>query len=283
MVTPPVAEDWVRYWRLPDEPVEAMHAHFRTHVYHRHSHETYSFGVTETGVQAFTCRGGSYASTAGMVMAFNPDEPHDGHAGTGTGFTYRMIHIGPSLVTDLLTELACRPAALPLFRSPVLAEPGAALALRRLHAAVSGGAPPLAVGERLSAAVAILCLRGASQPSPPAPRMTRRDQVAAAAKVAELLAACYASPVTGAQVAAVAGSSRHAAYRAFLACYGLAPSEYQRQLRLRAARRLLAAGTPPAQAAAQAGFADQAHLTRWFRRSYGITPARYGQAAAPGS
>jgi hypothetical protein len=31
-----------------------MHAHFTSHVYHRHSHESYSFGVTETGAQAFT-------------------------------------------------------------------------------------------------------------------------------------------------------------------------------------------------------------------------------------
>ena len=34
-----------------------MHAHFSGHVYHRHSHETYSLGVTESGAQGFTCRG----------------------------------------------------------------------------------------------------------------------------------------------------------------------------------------------------------------------------------
>jgi AraC-like DNA-binding protein len=28
-------------------------------------------------------------------------------------------------------------------------------------------------------------------------------------------------------------------------------------------------------AAGTAGFADQAHLTRWFRRCYAITPAAY--------
>jgi AraC-like DNA-binding protein len=55
----------------------------------------------------------------------------------------------------------------------------------------------------------------------------------------------------------------------------MAPSDFQRQLRLRAARRLLVAGHPVAYAATLAGFADQAHLTRWFRRSYGITPGAY--------
>jgi len=43
-------------------------------------------------------------------------------------------------------------------------------------------------------------------------------------------------------------------------------------------RRLLSGGISPARAATEAGFADQAHLNRWFRRYYGVTPGAY-QAA----
>src|SRR5690348_4522257 len=74
------AGEWVRYWRSTDRPVEAMHAHFRRHHYDLHTHDTYSFGLTETGAQSFGCRGAARTSAAGMVMAFNPDEPHDGRA-----------------------------------------------------------------------------------------------------------------------------------------------------------------------------------------------------------
>ncbi len=105
-----VGGDWSRYWRSVDEPLEAMHAHFREHVYHRHSHDTYSFGVTESGAQSFTCRGAAYTSAAGMVMAFNPDDPHDGRATTGQGFSYRMIHVGPGLVAEVLADIGGRPA-----------------------------------------------------------------------------------------------------------------------------------------------------------------------------
>ena len=76
--------------------------------------------------------------------------------------------------------------------------------------------------------------------------------------------------------------SRFAAYRAFRVRYGLSPSEYQRQLRLRAARQALASGAAIADVAAAAGFADQAHLTRWFRRCYGITPGAYRAASGSG-
>ncbi len=103
-----VSGDWARYWRSADEPLEAMYAHFREHVYHRHSHDTYSFGVTESGAQSFTCRGAAHTSAAGMVMAFNPDDPHDGHASTGQGFSYRMIHIGPGLVAGVLADIGGR-------------------------------------------------------------------------------------------------------------------------------------------------------------------------------
>lgn len=87
------------------------------------------------------------------------------------------------------------------------------------------------------------------------------------------------SPLTADDLAAAADCSRYAAYRAFSATFGLAPSDYQRQLRLREARRLLGTGMPAAQVATDVGFADQAHLTRWFRRCYGVTPGAYRQAA----
>jgi hypothetical protein len=59
----------------------------------------------------------------------------------------------------------------------------------------------------------------------------------------------------------------------------MSPGDYQRQLRLREARSLIAAGRPISEAAALAGFADQSHLSRWFTRSYGVTPGDYQRAA----
>ena len=267
--------DWVSYWRSADQPLEAMHAHFRDHVYHRHSHETYSFGVTESGAQAFTCRGGRHVSTAGLVMAFNPDDPHDGHAATGDGFTYHMIHIGPALLAGTLADITGRESGLPLFPLPVLRDAALGAGLRRLYAALTQPVAPLAVSEQLSWVIA-LASRNAASPDRARPAPLRaEDSAAAAERIRVLLHDCYAERLTGDDVAAAAGRSRFAGYRAFYSRYGLSPSEYQRGLRLRAARRALARGRAAADVAAAAGFADQAHLTRWFRRCYGITPGAY--------
>ena len=113
----------------------------------------------------------------------------------------------------------------------------------------------------------------------PAP-LRERESIAAAERIRALLDGSYAERLTGGDVAAAARASRYAGYRAFHSRYGVSPSEYQRGLRLRAARRALAQGAPAAEVAAVAGFADQAHLTRWFRRSYGITPGAYQLAVA---
>jgi AraC-like DNA-binding protein len=262
------AQDWARYWRADGVPVEAMHAHFSSHVYHRHSHESYSFGVTETGVQAFTCRHGRHVSGPGMVMAFNPDDPHDGHAADDAGFTYRMVHIWPEFFASLIG--AGQP--LPLFRSPVLDDPVTARSLRRLHIALTGPASELERYECLAVAARLL-VRHASAGVRPDPA---ESDARVAARVRELIHDRYAAgDLTAGDLAAAAGCNRYAAYRAFRQAYGLAPSDYQRQLRIRAARQLLARDVTPSVAAAEAGFADQAHLTRWFRRYYGVTPGAY--------
>ena len=258
-----------------------MHAHFTSHVYHRHSHESYSFGVTENGAQAFTCRHGRHVSGPGMVMAFNPDDPHDGHAATGGGFTYRMVHIWP----EFFVSLASADRPLPLFRVPVLADPLIARSLRRLHTALTGPASELERYDRLTATARLL-VRHASRHAcveqvPAGPAELGADPGLAARIRALIHDAGTAADLTADDLAAAAGCSRYAAYRAFHQAYGLAPSDYQRQLRVRAARGLLSRGVPPAVAAAEAGFADQAHLTRWFRRYYGITPGAYRSAVGP--
>ncbi|HEU5157127.1 MAG TPA: AraC family transcriptional regulator [Streptosporangiaceae bacterium] len=282
-----MADDWSRYWRSAEQPLEAMHAHFERHVYHRHSHETYSFGVTEAGAQTFTCRGAAHTSAAGMIMAFNPDDPHDGHAADETGFTYRMVHVGPELVTGVLADVAERRVGRPLFAEPVLHDLAAARSLRALHAALLGdppGSTALRRDELLAATVTALVRRAASRPgrialsapsAPSASVATPRDAARLADRARRLIDATYLEDISAESLAAATGRSRFTVYRAFTAVYGMAPSDYQRQLRLREARRLLALGRPIGEVAAQTGFADQGHLTRWFGRYYGVTPGGY--------
>jgi AraC-like DNA-binding protein len=74
-------------------------------------------------------------------------------------------------------------------------------------------------------------------------------------------------------LANISGMSARQLERRFLEAVGLPPKTFTRIVRFQRALEGLRAGVPPAVAAATAGFADQSHLAREFRRFAGA-PAR---------
>ena len=82
-------------------------------------------------------------------------------------------------------------------------------------------------------------------------------------------------------LATVSGLSKFHLLRVFKAhahravVLDLHPWQFQTQIRIDLARRLLAAGEPAGQVAAACGYADQSHMTRRFRELVGLTPAAY--------
>ncbi len=73
----------------------------------------------------------------------------------------------------------------------------------------------------------------------------------------------------------LAGLDRWTLARQFRAAFGTSPSRFRTQRQLDNVRRLLKRGTSLAGAAIEAGFADQSHMSRQFKRAYGLTPARW--------
>ncbi|WP_420964335.1 helix-turn-helix domain-containing protein [Bradyrhizobium sp. B120] len=76
-------------------------------------------------------------------------------------------------------------------------------------------------------------------------------------------------------IAASFGRSREGFSRMVRRELGVAPHAFRLLARLNLARQLLRAGEPIAAVAADAGFSDQSHLTRLFRRTFGTTPGVY--------
>ncbi|MHA7971947.1 GlxA family transcriptional regulator [Rhizobium sp. CAU 1783] len=78
-----------------------------------------------------------------------------------------------------------------------------------------------------------------------------------------------------AEIAASVGTSERELSRLFQKHLQLAPSQYWRQMRLKAARwMVLNSDRSIAQIAYECGFSDCAHLVNWFKRTYEITPAK---------
>ena len=91
----------------------------------------------------------------------------------------------------------------------------------------------------------------------------------------ELLRERWAENISLDDLSKAAGLSRFHLLHSFTRRMGIPPHAYQVQLRLSHARRLLGLGKSVAETALETGFADQSHLTRHFKRQWGITPSRY--------
>jgi len=81
--------------------------------------------------------------------------------------------------------------------------------------------------------------------------------------------------VTSRDLERLSGLDRYQIARAFRKVHGTSPHRFLLMRRLDAARRRIARGEALADIAAGTGFADQAHLTRWFKQSFGLTPGRW--------
>ncbi len=134
----------------------------------------------------------------------------------------------------------------------------------------------IAVEEAVLGAVA--ALRPHLRPGPPA-RGRDRAEHPAVRRARRAFARVLGSSGDPGGVGVDGGSQPiRARSRRFREQTGVTPHAFQTNLRVEAARRMLAAGVPPAEVAAGCGFADQPHLTRVFKRAVGVSPGRYARA-----
>jgi AraC-like DNA-binding protein len=183
------------------------------------------------------------------------------------------LSIEESSLGAYLAEHGARPGEL-LPRAEMSPQLNASLiaVFRAFRAECGALALQSALVEFFAQAVPELYGRPSEPGRPPATR--------AAERIRELLDADPTETVDLATLAREVGLSRFAALRAFKRQYGLPPHAYRMQVRLGLARKALRRGLKPAEIAAECGFFDQSHLTRHFRRLFGITPAEYARVGA---
>ena len=87
------------------------------------------------------------------------------------------------------------------------------------------------------------------------------------------------SPLSIDRLAEEADLSRYHFSRVFRQELGQSPWSYVREARVQRAKSLLEAGVSPAEAALDAGFCDQSHLTKEMKRTAGTTPKKYQRDA----
>nr|WP_082725437.1 AraC family transcriptional regulator [Burkholderia sp. RF4-BP95] len=246
--------------------LQLAQASFSREAFSAHRHDTYAIGITVSGVQAFRYRREQHHCLPGQCHILHPDELHDGKAATEAGFAYRIAYIDPALV-----QAALRGRTLPFVGSPVTD-------ISRLPDDITGRLmrfdEPFDDLSRTEFIVSIADFLEEAAGN----RGIRKTEPLALPQLSRVRDMITAEPIRQfkmTELEQIAGMDRWTIARQFRLLFGASPRRFRTLRQLDITRNLLEKGASLSVAAAEAGFADQSHMTRHFKGAFGFTPRRW--------
>lgn len=243
--------------------------------YAPHSHAQWSMGAITGGSSTFRYREQQYRVSEGSLVLMNPRWVHACNPIDDLPWSYLMLYVDCGWLTQLRHE------------SGLLAEPEwediptAVLNNRDLYCGYCDLAatlldPDRDLLEKQSTVVDYLSAVMAAVAHPDAPvTHSRPPPPAVLANLAAYLDRHATEPVSLDTLCQRSGYSPGGLIRGFKQHFGLTPHAYLIDRRIQHGREALKAGSPIAEAALNAGFSDQPHFQRTFKRLVAATPAQY--------
>ena len=262
----------IKFWRVRDlRNLELLSAR-REHSFPRRIHDRFEISVIESGAERLRYRGKTYSASAGSVVVISPGEAHAAHAADESGWSYRAFYPSAADVRDAASEALAGKVSDPSFSSPVINDEYLSRIIRELHVLLES--PNSALARDTYARWAAFQLVSRHARNPPAVAAVGIEH-RAVRLARDFIHQHSQENVSLVQLSQLAGLSPFRLVRTFTKEVGLPPHAYLNQVRVNRAKQLLAKGQPIALVAYETGFADQSHLTRHFKRLFGLTPGQY--------
>ncbi|NRR30011.1 AraC family transcriptional regulator [Oxalobacteraceae bacterium] len=261
------------FWRDPDLPfIEVRLVHDGRQVNHsRHWHETFSVGIITGGRSSYVNGGHSEEVEQGSLVVMSPGAVHVCNAlGDGT-WSYLMFYLDAEWMGRIQADLrgeagsAFRPYAKAALFAPRLAHIGT-----QLFAELTD--PD---SDRLQREICVVDFIGLLDAELAPGAVAGEGSGLKTERAAKYIDAHFAKALWLDEICAEANLSASYLIRAFKKRYGVAPHEYQTNRRIQFAKARLRDNVPLTQVALEAGFADQAHFQRIFKRLTAATPGQY--------
>ena len=252
---------------------ELLRARFVDFTYDVHTHDTPCFALITEGAIKIRMRGGEFIARQGDLYAIDADEPHAGWPVDSDGWRQRTLYVELDHLRSLAgIENAARSLSL---AGPIIRDDTLANRMYTMHLCSQEHGSALLRDEAYLQFASRLLQRHVRSPSEPAGPGKEETAIRVAR---EFLDQNLGDHISLEDIATAAGLPPFRLFRAFERAVGMTPHAYQRQARVRLAMRLIRMNQSLADASASAGFSDQAHFTRWFRRFMGVTPGQYQKA-----
>ncbi|NEA67170.1 AraC family transcriptional regulator [Streptomyces sp. SID12488] len=245
--------------------VEVFHAHFTEYAYPMHVHDSWTLLIVDDGAVRYDLDRHERGTPHDTVTLLPPHVPHNGSPATPDGFRKRVLYLDSTHLGDELIGAAVD--------RPDLRDPQLRLRVGQLHGALVRAGEEFEAASRLALVAerlrTRLRVRMSEVPRPP------RVDPPLARQLRELLDERLVDGITLDEAARLVHAHPAHLVRVFSAAFGMPPHQYLTARRVDRARRLLLDGLAPGEVATAAGFYDQAHLTRHFRKLVGVPPGRY--------
>jgi len=226
-----------------------------------HTHEQASFVLVLSGMYISSAEGAPPESVAPLLIYNPPGTTHRDRFKTMSG-RFLAISLSPESLRRAEDYAALPQNAVNFTSRETLA---AARSLARELNHWDGASPLFAEGACLEL-LARVARKGAAPSGQPPQWLTRakeflHDSCTAHVRIVDAAGAIGVHPVYFARV-----------FRKFLRC---SPAEYVNRCRLNKAAVLLETDVALAEVALEAGFSDQSHFAKSFKRSFGVAPGSY--------
>lgn len=261
------------FWRHPAIPhVEIRNVEDgRTYSHQRHSHVTFSIGAIMAGQSTYLNGHNTRQIAAGSVVLMNPGAVHACNPLHDQPWAYRMFYIDSLWLGWVQQQMGMNlEGGFVPFAEQYMTDPILFAELDALYATLTQAG---AAASLLQAVTLGFFQRLVTRLRPAADSAEHGSHKLA--RAAAFIRLNCAEALRVEDIASQARLSPSYLIRAFRTRYGLTPHGYLIDCRLQQAREGLRRGEAIADVAAQAGFADQAHLQRLFKRTLATTPGQY--------
>jgi AraC-like DNA-binding protein len=261
----------LRIWRAGEaESLELRVGTSFEHPYPKHWHEEFYVSAITGGAGRFQFGGSEHLATPGSLVVVAPGEIHTHHSGE-RGRSFRSLHLPWSSLKEAAADVTGNYNSLPAFSSGLISDHKAFREFVGLHRALERSGTRLERETRLLELFETL-LRAVGVDGS---SLKGGREIDAVCRARQFLHENFHREVTLKELSAHVNLSPYYFHRSFCKQLGMPPHAYQVQLRLLHAKTLLRKRWPLAHVAYAAGFSDQSHLTRLFKRFTGATPAQY--------
>ncbi|MEH0020524.1 MAG: AraC family transcriptional regulator [Desulfobacter sp.] len=272
-----------RFLKVPElGNLELLHACYTGQRFSPHFHEGHVIGVIERGHLGFDYRGEKLVASRGQINLADPGEVHNGFAASEAGWQYRMFYLAQGQLERIASEDA-RGSDMPFFRRGVIRDNRLARKLVRLHEDFHD--PSVSMLEKESRFYTVVhqaVRRHTANPAVPGGLPRQGQEKKRISIVRAYIEDLYDTSITLDDLSRISQMSKYYLLRMFSAQTGLTPHAYLSHVRAARAKEMMDKGLSLAEVSLAAGFFDQSHLNRIFKRIYGITPGLYCRAGRRG-